>query len=264
MKKLTAIGTLLVAWFGGMALAEEPPKAQSEEPPKKQIVWNAPENISGSVWLTTDYVFRGISNTDENPAVQGSLDYTFKGFYIGIWGSNTSFTDAAIEIDYYGGYAGAFGNLGYDVMVIYYTYPDGGDDPEPNYFEAHLGLTYTFAGIPLTPTIGAGYDYSPDFFGEDGDAHHVNGILELSLPYLFTLSGEVGYQEVEGDESTGDGQGMDGGDGFDYVYWKIGLAKEIPKWFTLDLSYYKTDNDAENFFGDIADSRFVFTVTRTF
>ncbi len=256
MKKLTAIITLLLANFGGIVFAEEPVKEQD--------VWNNPQNISGSVWLTTDYVFRGLSNTNENPAAQGSLDYTFKGFYVGIWGSNTSLTDAAIEIDYYGGYAGSFGNLGYDIMAIYYSYPDGGSDPEPNYFEAHLGLTYTFAGIPLAPTLGAGYNYSPDFFGEDGDAHYVNGTLELSLPYQFALGGEVGYQDVEGDESTGDGLGMDGDDGFDYVHWRIGLSKEIPKWFMLDLSYHDNDDDAKDFFGDIADSRFVFTISRTF
>ena len=69
VKKLLAIVTLLLASLGGMAFAEEPVKDQD--------VWNDPKNISGSVWLTTDYMFRGISNTDENPAAQGSLDYTF-------------------------------------------------------------------------------------------------------------------------------------------------------------------------------------------
>jgi uncharacterized protein (TIGR02001 family) len=118
---LTTITILLIVVCGGIVLAEEPVK----EPD----VWNNPKNMSASIWLTTDYVFRGISNTDENPAIQGSLDYTYKGFYLGIWGSNTSFTDAAIEIDYYAGYAGSFGELGYDIMGIYYSYPSGGSNP---------------------------------------------------------------------------------------------------------------------------------------
>jgi uncharacterized protein (TIGR02001 family) len=149
MKKRLIIltGFLLVA-FCGLVSAEEP--ARDNE------VWNDPKNISGSVWLTTDYIFRGVSNTDENPAAQGSLDYTFKGFYVGIWGSNSDLSDAGIEIDYYGGYAGDVGNFGYDLMAIYYTYPSGGNDPEIDYLEAHLGLTYTFADIFLKPTLGAG------------------------------------------------------------------------------------------------------------
>jgi uncharacterized protein (TIGR02001 family) len=93
---------VLVA-FGGMVFAEEPA-------PDKEV-WNNPENISGTVWLATDYVFRGVSNTDNKPTVQGSLDYTFKGFYVGIWGSNTDFSDAHIEFDYYGGYSGAIENF---------------------------------------------------------------------------------------------------------------------------------------------------------
>ena len=155
MKKgLIPLTAMLLLAFGGLVFAEEPAKEQE--------VWNDPKNISGTVWLATDYVFRGISNSGNDPAAQGSLDYTFKGFYVGIWGSNTDFSDAGIEIDYYGGYSGTVGNFGYDVMGIYYSYPNSGANPSLNYFEAHLGLTYTFAGIYLEPTIGAGYNFSHD------------------------------------------------------------------------------------------------------
>ncbi len=257
MKKgLIILASILVVAFCGLASAEE--QAMEAE------VWNDPKNISATVWFTTDYMFRGLSNTDENPAIQGSLDYTFKGFYVGIWGSNSELGDAGIEIDYYGGYAGAIDNFGYDLMLIYYTYPEDGRDPEVNYVEAHLGLTYTFADIVLSPTLGVGYNYSPDFYGEDGSAHYVNATLDLALPYDFTLGGEVGYQDVEGDDSTGNNLGMDGKDGYDYWHWRVSLVKDIPKWFTLDLSYHGNDDDAEDFFGDIADSRLVFTVSRTF
>ena len=257
MKKglIVLTGLLLVA-FNTLVYAEEPAKDKE--------IWNDPKNISGSVWLTTDYVFRGLSNTDENPAAQGSIDYTFKGFYVGIWGSNTDLSDAGIEIDYYGGYAGGVGNFGYDLMAIYYTYPGGGSNPEIDYFEAHLGLTYKFAGIFLEPTLGAGYNFSPDFYAEDGIAHYVNGTLDLALPYDFTLGGELGYQDVEGDKTTGDNMGMNGNDGYDYWHWRVSLTKDIPKWFSLDVSYHNTDSDAQDFFGDIADPRLVFTISRTF
>jgi uncharacterized protein (TIGR02001 family) len=91
-KRLVILTGLLLVAFCSLVSAEEPVKDKE--------AWNDPKNISGSVWLTTDYVFRGLSNTDENPAAQGSLDYTFKGFYVGIWGSNSDLSDAGIEIDY--------------------------------------------------------------------------------------------------------------------------------------------------------------------
>ncbi len=257
MKKLSIVFTVIfLAVLSGMAYAEEPAGEQE--------VWNNPKNISGTVWLTTDYVFRGVSNTQNDPAAQGSLDYTFKGFYVGIWGSNTDFSDGGIEIDYYGGYAGEVGNFGYDLMAIYYTYPSQGSSPSLDFIEGHLGLTYKFAGIMLEPTIGAGYSFSPDFSGEDGSGNYVNATLDFTLPYDFTLGGEVGYQDVEGDESTGNNLGMDGKDGYDYWHWRVSLTKDIPQWFTLDLSYHDTDDDAQDFFGSIADDRFVFTVSRTF
>jgi uncharacterized protein (TIGR02001 family) len=221
--------------------------------------------MSGSVWLTTDYVFRGLSNSDEHPAAQGSLDYTFKGFYVGIWGSNTSFSDASIEIDYYAGYTGSLGKLDYDIMGIYYGYPEADSSvPEPDYFEAHLGLSYKFEGLVLEPVLGVGYNYSPDYFGEDDVGHYFNATLDLSLPWGLMLGGEVGYQDVEGDKSTGNNLGMDRNDGFDYVHWRISIAKDIPDWFTLDLGYHAVDDDAEDFFGKIADSRTVLTISRTF
>ncbi|MFZ0614491.1 MAG: TorF family putative porin [Desulfobacterales bacterium] len=225
-----------------------------------------PANFSATLTLATDYVFRGISQTDQNPAVQGSIDYAHPlGIYAGIWGSNvnSSISKGGVEIDYYAGYRREiFPNFGFDISAIYYSYPGGGGDPDPNYFEGHLGLSYQFKDLPLSPNLGAAYYYSPDFFGEDGAGHYVNGSLALSLPFDLTLSGLVGYQNVEGDQTTGFGQGKNGGDGYDYVNWRIGIAKEVLK-FVLDLSW--TDTNESDFLGDdIAGSHVVFSVSRTF
>jgi uncharacterized protein (TIGR02001 family) len=224
------------------------------------------ENFSATFTLATDYVFRGVSQTDSKPAVQGSLDYAHPiGVYLGVWGSNVNsdISKGGVELDYYLGYrTELFTNFNIDLSAIYYSYPGGGSDPEPDYFEGHLGLDYKLAKLPLTPKIGAGYWYSPDFFGEDGKAHYVNGVLELSLPYEFVLAGEFGYQYVKGDETTGHGQGENGGNGYDYNNWRIGISRELLK-FVLDLSYHDT-NEA-NFLGkDIADERVVFTISRSF
>jgi uncharacterized protein (TIGR02001 family) len=224
-----------------------------------------PGNFSATTTFATDYVFRGISQTNEDPAIQGSLDYAHPvGFYVGLWGSNVdeSISKGNIELDFYAGYGRElFNNFSFDLSIIYYLYPGSGDGHEPDYVEGHLGLSYALSSLPLAPTMGVGYYYSPDFFGEDGDGHYVNGKLELSLPYGFGLAGELGYQWVEGDKLTGHGLGEGGEDGFDYAHWRVGLSKELLG-FNLDLSYHNTSE--EDLLGEIGDERLVFMISRSF
>lgn len=259
-KKLNLLLALLLTAICGTASAEEETKEKIEG----GVFHHS--NFGASVALTTDYVFRGVSQTNEDPAIQGSLDYAHpSGFYLGVWASNVDeiiISKGNIEIDYYAGYtAEFFKGFSYDVSLIYYSYPSGGD-PEPDYIEGHLGLGYAFSDILLEPSLGVGYNYSPDFFGEDGNGNYINGTLDVTLPAAFGLGFELGYQHVEGDKTTGNKMGEDGGDGYDFWHWRIGLSREL-KGFVLDLSYHDTD-DNKDFIGAIADSRFVFTISRTF
>jgi uncharacterized protein (TIGR02001 family) len=225
----------------------------------------AKNNFSGTATITTDYVFRGLSQTKEDPAVQASFDYKHpSGFFLGAWASNVDETisEGNAEIDLYGGYRGQlFENLSYDLSIIYYWYPGGGHDPDWDYVELHGGLNYAFANLPLEPNVGVGFNYSPDFYGEDGSGYFYNGTLRLTLPYSFGLGFELGYQDIKGDKTTGNGRGLNGSDGYDYLFWKIGLSKEVLG-FNLDVSYY--DTNEEEYFGQIGDSRFVFSISRSF
>lgn len=232
--------------------------------------------FSATATFTTDYVFRGVSNSNEAPAVQASFDWGHpSGVYLGMWGSNSSFSgDTTLEIDYYGGFANAVGGLGYDVMLAYYTYPDADDDvatgiddgPEINFIELNIGLSYTLPAMgPMEATVSAGYDYSPDYWGEDGASHNFDAGLALSFSagaLAISVDGLYGMLDVEGDKLSGDGGGMDGDDGYDYSYYQLGIGTELLG-FGLDLRYHATDSDAEDFFGDIADSRVVFSVSRS-
>jgi uncharacterized protein (TIGR02001 family) len=236
-----------------------------------------PGNFSASVWLTTDYVFRGVSNSDQGPAIQGSFDYAHPvGFYAGVWASNSAFNDnggggaGGIEVDYYAGFANAIGNFGYDIAALYYTFPNDSHDwyvgmdggtLDPSYFESHLGLTYTWEPA----TIGGNWNWSPDFFGEDGDGNALWFTLDFALPKNFSIGGEYGVQDVKGDKLT---------NGYDYNWWRIGLGWELFG-YGLDLSYWDSDYYKQNDLtgGDpavidalqkISEDRIVFTISRSF
>ena len=78
---------------------------------------SADDPISGNVALTTDYRFRGISQSDESPAIQGGFDFEHdSGFYLGAWGSSVDFDtngagyDGCLELDLYGGFSNSFGD----------------------------------------------------------------------------------------------------------------------------------------------------------
>ena len=115
MKK-SLIALALVGAFAAPAIAEEAA---------------GPHSFSANVALVSDYVFRGISQTQNRPAIQGGFDYSHSsGLYLGTWGSNVSWvqdtgmkTNNSLELDVYGGYKGAVGPVSYDVGVLQYYYP---------------------------------------------------------------------------------------------------------------------------------------------
>src|SRR3546814_12414933 len=88
-----------------------------------------PGTFAANVALGTDYVFRGISQTDEEPTVQGGFDWSHdSGIYLGIWGSNVDFDDgdeAHLETDIYGGWKPTWNGFTFDVGGIYYLYQIG-------------------------------------------------------------------------------------------------------------------------------------------
>jgi uncharacterized protein (TIGR02001 family) len=242
-------------------------QAQVPEQKAEQNVWYAAENFSAAVWFTTDYVFRGISQTDENPAVQGTLNYNHPlGFYFGVWGSNVDITPGnSVEIDSYVGYTNSIYGINYDLSFLYYWYPGADGDPKPTYLELHVGLSYPLTvDWPVVPTFSVGYFYSPDYLFEDGDGHYVNAKIDLALPMKFGIAVEGGYQHVQGDALTGGDMGEGGDSGYDYFHYRAGVYKEIFG-FNLDLSFHNTADIDSDFFGEgLADERVVFTISREF
>jgi len=220
MKKF--VSSLIIAIFALCAV-----QVQAED---------SPHQFSANVSMLTDYLYRGISQTNENFALQGGFDYTHTptGIYAGTWASNVDFAES-LEIDVYGGIGGELGSgISWDVGGLYYAYPGSNAQPEENFFEAYANLGYTFSGVQLEPGVEVGVAYSPDFFGEDGDGVYVHGSLDLSLPYDFGLSFYVGHQDIEGDKLSGPA-------GFKYTHYSVGLSRSFGP---LDLSV--SWNDASN------------------
>jgi uncharacterized protein (TIGR02001 family) len=86
--------------------------------------------LAYNVGVVSEYRYRGLSQTNGDPALQGGADYAFKnGFYVGAWASNVSWIkdsgakDSSFELDLYGGYKGTIGPVAYDVGYLRYEYP---------------------------------------------------------------------------------------------------------------------------------------------
>jgi uncharacterized protein (TIGR02001 family) len=153
--------------------------------------------ITGNVALATDYRFRGISQTDEEAAIQGGFDMAFEpGFYLGTWGSSVDFGGAdygTLELDYYGGWAGNIGDsdFGIDVGYIYYDYPGDSGDIEGDYQEVYVGVSWMDATVQV--------NYSDDYYAETDEFWYLSGGYGFELVEGITIDLHVGLNMLEED-----------------------------------------------------------------
>ena len=203
--------------------------------------------VSGNVALTTDYIFRGISQSDEHPAIQGGFDYVHdSGLFVGTWGSTVDFDDgdqASMELDYYAGYGGEGGDLGYELSYTYYDYP-GASSANYDYQEVGTKLSYQWLSTGLT--------YSDDYFGESGTYFYPWAEIGVELSQNLTLGAHAGYNSIDDNDRFGTD---------DYVDWNVSISKTYLE-LDWDLRYVDTDlSDRECFGGtDLCGARLVLTV----
>lgn len=110
-------------------------------------------SISANMALTSNYVWRGMTQSNNGAATQAGLDLEYKGIYLGTWGSSTNFGAPGVEADLYAGYAGEIAGIGFDIGAIQFIYPEDMDNL--NFAEVYAGLSYTVAGVE----VGATYYY---------------------------------------------------------------------------------------------------------
>lgn len=282
MKRIGWVGAALLATsLAGPALADgmggsmKDAPVKAEEGRKLAFSWN--------IGATTDYVFRGVSQSAEKPAFQAGVDITYGIAYVGAWGSYIDFGEtngrgiAPLEVDWYAGIKPVLGPVTFDAGVIYYSYPgalDGGpvlgQVREQDYIELKLGAS----GSPVKNlTTGLTLFYSPQYTGGQGETITIEGTAGYELPkfYVFTptLSGTLG--SVIGDASDVKDPFVQANGKDSYLYWNVGLALAVDK-LTLDFRYWDTDIKNVGTVGTgfctgrtfQCDERFVFTAKITF
>jgi uncharacterized protein (TIGR02001 family) len=206
--------------------------------------------FASNIGFVTDYSFRGISQSDEGPAVQGGFDVSHSsGVYAGVWGSNVDFNDsseATLEADLYAGYSNSLDNgITYDVGAIYYAYPGADDSLNYDFWEASLALGYDFDLLSVSTSV----NYSPEFFGETGDAQYYALSVDVPLPSDLSLSAHIGHQDID--------------EGTDYNDWSVGLGYNYAD-LDFSLQYVETDLDEPVECVDGCGTRVIFGVSKSF
>jgi uncharacterized protein (TIGR02001 family) len=192
-------------------------------------------DVAWNVGVTSDYVFRGFSQTDEGVAVQGGVDVTYGSFYGGAWASNVDFgDDTDAEVDVYGGWRPEAGGFNLDLGVIAYLYVNAPDGADYDYIELKAAASRAIGPV----TLGAAVYYSPDFFGVDETATYVEASGSVVPADKWTLSAAVGRQSLDVND--------------DYTTWNAGVAYAFTDHVALDVRYHDADVD-----GPLSDDRVV-------
>ncbi|HEY5993614.1 MAG TPA: TorF family putative porin [Gallionellaceae bacterium] len=226
--------------------------------------------VSANVTLTNNYLYRGISQTGGNPAIQGGFDFVHSsGFYIGTWGSSISWlsdsgiaSNAGLELDTYAGFKNSFAtDFSYDVGFLRYNYPG---TYVAGVTKADTNEVYGLIGYKW---VTAKYSYAlGDTFGVSKAKG--TGYLDISASYAIpdtgvTLGAHYGKQTYKG--TTADALKAAGADPT-YSDYKLSVTKDV-KGYVFGLAYSKTNAKTGGFYTvngkDLGKGTVVVSLTRT-
>jgi uncharacterized protein (TIGR02001 family) len=218
--------------------------------------------FSANVMIASDYTSRGLSQTNERPALQGGLDYVHaSGFYAGVWGSNISWirdaetaehSSNSLELDLYGGYAHQFGDFSIDVGVLRFQYPGKFDRAwkndtgleNPNTTEGYAAVSWKFLSFKFSHA----FTRLLGFHGSKGSNYYDLSANHEIVKNL-TLQAHFGHQTFKGPD-------------FDsYNDWKLGA---VYQYGGIDFGLHYVDTDLDNASELDADSRVVFSIGKRF
>jgi uncharacterized protein (TIGR02001 family) len=209
----------------------------------------AQAELSGNLGVSSNYYFRGVTQTDDKAAVSGGLDWGHEsGFYVGTWASNVDFGGKEdMEVDLYAGFGGDIGDSGfnYDLSVWYYWYPGAGGDQQGgdlDYTEISGSLGWEWITATIAYTVDSETDEDVPF-AEDDIYYGLSADLPVDIQG-FTPSVFIGYYDFDADGTDLDGDGID--DDASYTHWGIGLSKDAGDFGSFSLTYEQTDGDEDD------------------
>lgn len=220
-------------------LALMPLAAQAQEEDSAGFNWNAA--------ATSEYLFRGISQTDDHAAIQAGAGYSWSnGLYVGGWVSNVDFgaadTETDAEIDTFIGWNGDLGATNLDVQLVRYNYAGEPDGVDYAYNELIGKLTFA---ENYTATLG----YTNDYLNTDTDSVYLGMGGSWDVGHDINLTAGIGYTTLDNDLTSEDG----------YLDYSIGANRDFGP-VNIGLGYVGTDNNAEDVFGkDNAEDKVVLT-----
>lgn len=184
--------------------------------------------IGGYVSLTSDYVRRGVTQSDGDPALQVGGDLRFdSGFFLGAWASTVDISrspdrERDLEVDYYAGYAlDASERWQFTAMVVLYTYPGQTGPIDYDYEEYSITSNYN-------DRLWIEYSYSPDLYHSNRSAQNIDVYAEWPLNSRWSIGLGAGHYDTS---DLNDSQ---------YTYWQIGITRAFA-WADLDFRYHDTD-----------------------
>lgn len=216
--------------------------------------------ISANLTFTTDYVFRGISQTNEKFAVQGGFDWESAnyGIYLGTWASNVSWTSdflaesSSAEIDAYIGWKKNWGDWGVDLGYIHFNYPGASI---ANSDEVYAVGSWKWIYLGYYSIVSEGYFSIQDARGSD--------YTQVGADYTFTngitIGGSYGATRLSGDDPSIAGPNSQA----DYDDYKVYVGYSDSTYTGLDFELAWTDTDIDNP-SDIAKDRVYFAITKNF
>jgi len=224
----------------------------------------SPHTITGNVGLYSQYIFRGLTQTNRDPALQGGFDYAHSsGWYAGTWASNISWlrdgvlatgagapayrSGGSLEWDFYGGYKWGFAeDFTLDLGTLYYWYPGdantlaanngGALNPKADTWELYAGLSWKWLSAKLSYSVN-----NKTFAVLDSKGTYY---FDLSAAYpvadtKLTLIAHYGVQKYTGQDPRF--LGIANNDTlFSYSDWKLGVNYSLPKDFTIGVFYTDT------------------------
>ncbi len=227
---MTSIKKCTLAGLSGLLLTASLASAQAQA-----------VEVSGDVTFVSDYAFRGISQTEEAPALQGGLTLAVdSGWYLSVWGSSVDFGgQGTLELDVLLGWSGDIAEgWSADVGIMRYGYPNT-EFEGSNFWELYGSVSYQDFTLGLA--------YSDDYYGNSGKYYYVYAGYSLALTDNLSVDFHVGHNEFSDDSSSS------------YLDYGVTLSTEV---LGLGLSLAYVDTDIKDC--KLCDSRVIFGVSKAF